>query len=216
MSAFATMQISHTHCPSVDSPTCLGDGISMGVGDYLSSSAEYEFAKRERARELWECENDIEAERREMVELYSLKPGISPEDAKTVVGIISRDHHTFVDIMMVEELGLMPPEETDASWKNGLVTFGAFCLFGTIPLLPYIGHVSVFGPDGTALAEHPGVRHRHRSHGSVHVCARCVDVALHCAALVRAGLFTMGNGGLAAAASFGIAVLVNYLFGVSV
>jgi VIT1/CCC1 family predicted Fe2+/Mn2+ transporter len=194
----------------------LGDGISMGVGDYLSSSAEYEFAKRERARELWECENDIEAERREMVELYSMKAGISPEDAKTVVGIISRDHHTFVDIMMVEELGLMPPEETDASWKNGLVTFGAFCLFGTVPLLPYIGHVSVFGPDGTALAEHPAF--------GIAIALTAVCMFLLGASTsrftaqhwLRAGLFTMVNGGLAAAASFGIAVLVNYLFGVSV
>lgn len=110
----------------------------------------------------------------------------------------------------------MPPEETDASWKNGLVTFGAFCLFGTIPLLPYIGHVSVFGPDGKALAEHPafGI--------AIALTAVCMFVlgastsrftAQH---WLRAGLFTMINGGLAAAASFGIAVLVNYLFGVSV
>ena len=41
----------------------LADGISMGLGDYLSSSAELKFAKMERARELWECDNDLDAEK---------------------------------------------------------------------------------------------------------------------------------------------------------
>lgn len=32
----------------------LADGVSMGFGDFLSSTAEYKFAKMERAREMWE------------------------------------------------------------------------------------------------------------------------------------------------------------------
>ena len=87
-----------------------------------------------------ECENYKDGEKQEMVELY-MRKGIPEQDAKTVVYIISRDNvyqfhqaaialhlrtqprvspqETFVDIMMVEELGIMPPDEDDAPWKNG-------------------------------------------------------------------------------------------------
>ena len=45
-----------------------------------------------------------------MRELYALKDGISEEGARQIVDIISKDYDTFVDIMMVEELGMMPPD----------------------------------------------------------------------------------------------------------
>jgi VIT1/CCC1 family predicted Fe2+/Mn2+ transporter len=35
----------------------VADGISMGVGDYLSSKAELEYAISERKRESWEMDN---------------------------------------------------------------------------------------------------------------------------------------------------------------
>ena len=87
----------------------------------------------------------------EMVELYSLKDGISEDEAKQIVDIISKNHETFVDIMMVEELGLMPPDEDDSPLKNGFITFGAFVTFGTVPLLPYV--VAAIASDSAAIAE---------------------------------------------------------------
>merc|ERR1711998_552745 len=81
------------------------DGLSMGMGDFFSSQAENAFAKNERKREMWEMDNFPEGEKKEMVELYESK-GISHEDAETVVNILSKDKNTFVDIMMVEELGI--------------------------------------------------------------------------------------------------------------
>jgi len=113
------------------------DGISMGLGDYLSSVAEREFEKMERKREEWECENYLEGEKQEMVQLYVGK-GLPQEDAEQVVDILSKHKSTFVDVMMVEELGIMPPDEDDAPWKDGLVTFFSFCFFGAIPLIAYI------------------------------------------------------------------------------
>jgi VIT1/CCC1 family predicted Fe2+/Mn2+ transporter len=38
----------------------IADGISMGVGDYLSSKAELDYAINERLREEWETENYLE------------------------------------------------------------------------------------------------------------------------------------------------------------
>mmetsp|Transcript_81273 Transcript_81273/g.122124 ORF Transcript_81273/g.122124 Transcript_81273/m.122124 type:complete len:121 (+) Transcript_81273:573-935(+) len=49
---------------------------------------------------------------------------------------ISKNKDTFVDIMMVEELGLIESDESPA--KNAFITFFSFILFGIIPLLPFI------------------------------------------------------------------------------
>ena len=37
---------------------------------------------------------------------------------------------------MVEELGIQPPDEQDVPWKNGMVTFVAFIVFGFVPVRP--------------------------------------------------------------------------------
>lgn len=48
----------------------VGDGLGMGLGDYLSAKAEKEFILSEEKRELWEVENKIEEEKREVIEIY--------------------------------------------------------------------------------------------------------------------------------------------------
>eukprot|EP00164_Ancoracysta_twista_P009026 GFYU01013226.1.p1 GENE.GFYU01013226.1~~GFYU01013226.1.p1 ORF type:complete len:317 (-),score=98.30 GFYU01013226.1:153-971(-) len=115
----------------------IADGISMGFGDYLSSEAENSYIKAERRREAWEVENNIEGEIQEMVEIY-VEKGIPEEDAIQVMEILSKHKEAFVDIMMVEELGLMPPDEDDSPALSGLITFVSFMVFGVIPLLAYL------------------------------------------------------------------------------
>lgn len=70
-----------------------------------------------------------------MIELYE-KKGITREDARSAVEIISKNKKAWVDIMMVEELGLMPQEDDPV--KNAIVTFVSFALFGLVPLIPFI------------------------------------------------------------------------------
>lgn len=113
----------------------IADGLSMAIGDYLSTKAEREYKQTERVRELWEVENYPEGEKREMVELYMSK-GVSEEDAKTVVEILSQHKEGWVDIMMVEELGIV--EDDESPLKNALVTFFSFIVFGFIPVLAYV------------------------------------------------------------------------------
>ena len=115
----------------------IADGLSMGFGDYLSSQAEVDYTKAEHTREKWELENYHEGEKREMVELY-MKRGMTEEDAVSVIDVMAKYKNFFLDVMMVEELGLMPPDESDSPAKNGLVTFLAFVLFGFIPLTSYV------------------------------------------------------------------------------
>lgn len=113
----------------------IADGISMAFGDYLSSKAENEYMAAERERELWEVKNYPEGEKKEMIELY-MEKGIAEEDAKIAVNALSKIEKPWVDIMMVEELGLV--ENPESPLKNALVTFGSFTFFGAIPVLIYI------------------------------------------------------------------------------
>jgi VIT1/CCC1 family predicted Fe2+/Mn2+ transporter len=113
----------------------IADGLSMAIGDFLSTKAENEYNKAEREREQWEVDNYPEGEKKEMVELY-VEKGLSEEDARTVVDIISKDKKVWVDIMMVEELGIVESDESPL--KNAIATFLSFGVFGFVPLLAYV------------------------------------------------------------------------------
>ena len=128
--------------------TLIGDAIAMSVGDYMGTKSEIEFQKAEREREEWEVENNPEGEKLEMEEIYVGK-GISPEDARLLVETFSKNPKTWVDIMMVEELGLLDSDESPI--KNAMTTFGSFMIFGFLPLIPYIAGVSVNSSTGGSI-----------------------------------------------------------------
>jgi VIT1/CCC1 family predicted Fe2+/Mn2+ transporter len=115
----------------------VSDGLSMGLGDFISSQAEYDYAKAEMRREKWEFENYSQGEKDEMVEIYRDK-GLSKEDATELVEVLAKNKNNFIDTMMVEELGMLPPSPDESPAMGGLVTFLAFLIFGIIPLLPYV------------------------------------------------------------------------------
>mmetsp|Transcript_13137 Transcript_13137/g.15910 ORF Transcript_13137/g.15910 Transcript_13137/m.15910 type:complete len:306 (-) Transcript_13137:727-1644(-) len=115
----------------------LADGMSMGFGDYLSSKAELEYAKSETSREKWEMDNYLDGEKKEMIELY-MEKGISEDHATTVIEILAQYPSFFLDLMVTQELGIMPPDDADNPAMNGVVTAFAFFIFGLIPLLSYV------------------------------------------------------------------------------
>jgi len=123
----------------------LADAISMGVGDYISDRAENDYAQAEQKREEWEYENYPQGEIDEMIEIYQ-KKGLNLNEAKELVTILSHNKKNFIDTMMVEELGLIPPDPDDSPFKSGLVTFASFVFFGLIPMLPYIIGVALGSP----------------------------------------------------------------------
>lgn len=51
----------------------IGGAVSMGVGDYISTKAEVNLINKERKRETWEYEQNLEAEKEEMTELLNEK-----------------------------------------------------------------------------------------------------------------------------------------------
>jgi VIT1/CCC1 family predicted Fe2+/Mn2+ transporter len=110
----------------------LADGLSMAIGDFLSTRSEQEYAKAERQREAWEVSNYPQGEKRELVEIYKAK-GLSETDSTAIVDIMARHKEAWVDIMMVEELGIVQSDESPL--KNAVATFVAFLVFGLVPLL---------------------------------------------------------------------------------
>ena len=72
-------------------------------------------------------------EKREMVELY-MKRGMTEADAESVIHVIGKYNEFFLEVMMVEELGLMPPDDTHSAATNGRAHRGA-----TPPMLSCYG-----------------------------------------------------------------------------
>jgi len=113
----------------------IGDGLAMAIGDFVSTKSEQEFQQSEREREEWEVENNPEGEKEEMIDIYT-KKGMAEADAIIMTDTLAKNKKVWVDIMMVEELGLIDSDESP--FKNGLVTFCSFATMGLVPLLPYI------------------------------------------------------------------------------
>ena len=113
----------------------IGDGLSMAVADYLGTKSDDEYMLQEEQREREEIENDLEAEKVEMVQLYE-EMNLEPAVAKEIVEIISKNKEGFLKIMMIEELQLIAGEENPIT--NSIVTFLSFCIFGLTPIIPSI------------------------------------------------------------------------------
>jgi vacuolar iron transporter family protein len=178
----------------------IADGLSMAIGDYLSTKAESEYKHAEREREKWEVENYPEGEKQELIELYMGK-GLSNEEATAITEIISRKKEVWIDIMMVEELGII--EENESPLKNALVTFFSFTIFGFIPLVAYVASKFISSMNGNTFF------------------AACILTAMTLFTLgalkvrvtgkswFRSGLEMLIVGGIAAAAAYGIGALLS-------
>ncbi|KAK9758003.1 hypothetical protein RND81_01G200100 [Saponaria officinalis] len=115
----------------------VADGISMGFGDYVSSSTEKNMAVMEKDVTQWEVDNNAKSEMRNLVEHYR-SLGMNPDDATTVVNIISKYKNIMVEEEMMGQKGIIPADQDEKPWKNGLVTFASFLIFGSAPLLSFI------------------------------------------------------------------------------
>lgn len=113
----------------------LGDGLSMGVGNYLSTKSELDYAKKERMREGWEVDH-IPAGEREEIRTIMADWGFRGKDLKRATDIITSDKNRWVDMMMEKELGISEVEKNPL--EVFVITFLAFLGFGLIPLLSYL------------------------------------------------------------------------------
>ena len=113
----------------------IADGLSMAIGDFLSTKAELQFAATEREREAWEVEHFPDQERAELVAVY-MEKGMPASDAREMVAILSRHKRAWIETMMATELGM--PESDESPVGNGVATLLSFVAFGFVPLVAYV------------------------------------------------------------------------------
>ncbi|PRP78365.1 gamma-glutamyl phosphate reductase [Planoprotostelium fungivorum] len=112
----------------------ISTGICLGYYESRQKSEYESMYIQERNREVWEYDNYIEGEQREMVELYVSK-GIQQKDAEKVIELLSKNREFFVDLMMKDELE-MPPLDADLSVSiSGVVMSVSHCVIGATPSL---------------------------------------------------------------------------------
>ena len=113
----------------------LADGFAMSIGAYLSTKSERDNYEKHRRIEIQEVEEVPEIEREEIREIFQGK-GFEGELLEQVVDVITADKDRWVDVMMKEELEMIP--ETKSPLAMGGVTYLSFLLIGLIPLLAYV------------------------------------------------------------------------------
>lgn len=113
----------------------IADGFSMSVGSYLSNKSEKANYEKHKQVEYWEVEHIPEKEREEIREIYQAK-GFEGELLEQVVSVITADKDRWVDVMMKEELEMIPGPKSP--FGMALATFIAFVVVGLVPLLIYV------------------------------------------------------------------------------
>jgi VIT1/CCC1 family predicted Fe2+/Mn2+ transporter len=113
----------------------LADGFAMSVGSYLSSKSEKEVYEKHKQTEYWEVEHLPDVEREEIRDIYRAK-GFEGELLEKIVAVICSDKDRWVDVMMKEELEMIP--EAKSPLAMGAVTYLSFLLIGLIPLIVYV------------------------------------------------------------------------------
>ncbi len=171
--------------------------IAMGLGGYLAAKTDSEHYASERQREIRETVELADVETEEVAKVFR-GYGMSEAQMAPVVAAITSDQNRWVDFMMRFELGLEEPDPARAGRSAATIAF-SYIVGGLVPLAPYILMKQV------------------RS-------ALWVSVAVTLLALLifgsikgyytgvkplRGGLQTVIVGGLAAAAAFFIARLIQ-------
>lgn len=111
------------------------DGFSMAISNYLGTRAESQRLQSVRATEEGHIDLDPEGEREEIRQIYARK-GFSGQQLEEVVGVITSERRRWVDAMVQEEYGLSLQGVNAA--MAGFVTFLAFLLSGSLPLIPFL------------------------------------------------------------------------------
>lgn len=123
----------------------LGDGLSMGLGNYLGKKSQREHEEAERRREEWEVDNMPAKELKEIKDILRDK-GFKGQDLDRAASVITSNKKVWVDFMMTEELGIIEGGAISPI-QHGLAIFLAFALAGFSPLWPFflpLGWLSPF------------------------------------------------------------------------
>ncbi|WP_299013208.1 VIT1/CCC1 transporter family protein [uncultured Photobacterium sp.] len=113
----------------------IADGFSMAISNYESNKAQQEYADSVRQMEELHIDTVPDGEREEIRQIFRQK-GFDGDILEEIVATLTDDKTLWVDTMLTEEHGI---HRTVANpWCSAGVTFAAFVVIGTIPLLPFL------------------------------------------------------------------------------
>jgi vacuolar iron transporter family protein len=112
------------------------DGVSMGLGNFLSIRSDQSLYKSIRTKEEYETKHNGDIEAEETVTILMGK-GFIEADARTITTLYRKNPEYWIDFMMNHELEIPDPRKDHAVY-GGIATFLAFVSFGIIPLLPFL------------------------------------------------------------------------------
>ncbi|MGY0836096.1 VIT1/CCC1 transporter family protein [Aerococcus urinaeequi] len=113
----------------------LADGLSMAVGDYLSSKSENEFIMKEIEQHQSNFKYDFQSELNDFKKYY-IDKGLTETDAS----LISETLAKYPEVIEEERINMIfGTAETEAHpIYNALITFCSFIVYGFIPLIAYV------------------------------------------------------------------------------
>jgi VIT1/CCC1 family predicted Fe2+/Mn2+ transporter len=121
------------------------DGVSMALGNFLSTRSEQDVYTNIKAKEAHEISVNPDIEKAESIEIL-MRKGFDESQATKIVELYMQNTSYWTDFMMTQELEL-PNPEGENPFHMALATFVSFIIFGFIPLVPYVflaGHPSLF------------------------------------------------------------------------
>lgn len=125
----------------------VADGFSMAVSNFQATKSERENLAKVRREEERHIEHAPEGEEEEIRQIFAAK-GFEGKLLEEVVEVITADREVWIETMLREEYGLAT--ETRVPIRSAWITFVAFCIAGSVPLIPYA--VGGFEPDKIFVA----------------------------------------------------------------
>jgi VIT1/CCC1 family predicted Fe2+/Mn2+ transporter len=181
----------------------LADGFSMAVSNFESIRAQQDFVESVRAVEKEHIDKIPLGEREELRQIFQRK-GFTGHSLETIVATISSDRNLWIDTMLTEEYGLQ--KAVPHPYKSALVTFCAFVLIGSAPLLPFMI---------------PGLGTRHQFMmsaalgGLMFFLIGSMKSLIFATPVLRSGFKTLLTGSAAAGIAFLAGYVLRVVFGIS-
>lgn len=112
------------------------DAVSMGLGNFLAVRSEQSAYCGLRAEEAAEIKNNPALEAEETVMLL-MHRGFTEKDARAITALYRKNPDYWIDFMMDHEIKMTDSTDVSPVW-SGIATAGAFMVFGSLPLMPFI------------------------------------------------------------------------------
>lgn len=111
------------------------ESIAMGAVAYTSTKAYRDFYRSELEREKMHIEKIPDHEREEIREMFAQR-GFKGQELESIVEKITSNKEVWLQIMMAEELKLVP-QDKDGPTKSAIIVGFSSLLGSIIPLIPY-------------------------------------------------------------------------------